>query len=410
MKLIAGEQWRTLIATGVFATPRDIVGVVIGAGGARVGELERASGAVISIDRASPTFTIRGSPAATARAVAALNALVVPAATIEVAEQWSRLIEGDEAVYASAMALTKVLHGIGGERIAAIQRTTGTAIWAPPDGSRLFISGDAAAVAAARAALDASVSPTATIDAAARWGALVAEGAHASLNALMKQLHGLAALRLRAVKRSCGVAIWQSPDGARLFLSGEPAAVARAHAALDALVVPAETIYVAARWGKLVEDGVYDSIEDLVRVLHGAGAARLHAIERASGVTIWASRDYSRLFIAGDVASIACARALIYAIVVPACSIDVPPPPADAAAAGERAGSGAAAQATRARESSGGTDACIWTSGNVARVFVSGADPAAVARAYAAVRAGKLTPAVRRVRGVPPPTPLYSTA
>jgi hypothetical protein len=80
-----------------------------------------------------------------------------------------------------------------------------------------------------------------------------------------------------------------SKDDTRLFLSGGAAAVARARAAVEAVVVPLAKIDVLAHWGGLVEDGVHASKEDLMKVLYGAGATRQksgRACERSAHLAI----------------------------------------------------------------------------------------------------------------------------
>ncbi len=139
----------------------------------------------------------------------------------------------------------------------------------------------------------------------------------------MKVLHGNDAERLRTIERASGAFIWQSNDSTRVFLSGNPAAIARAHTALDAAVVPAAAIDVAAHWGGLISDGVHASNKDLMKVLHGNDAERLLTITRASGAVIWQSNDSTRVFLSGNAAAIARARTALDAVVIPAATIDV---------------------------------------------------------------------------------------
>ena len=216
----------------------------------------------------------------------------MPAATIDVAVQWGGLIA--HGVHASREELMKVMYGAGAERLQAIERASGAFIWASKDSARLFLSGDAPAIARARAAIDALVTPAVTIDIAAQWGALIADGTHASKDAIIAVLYGARAERVTVIQQSSGAAVWRSRDGARLLLSGDAPGVAAARAALDALVVPAVTIDVPGEWSSRIADGGHASSEGLMVLLHGVGMAEL-----SSRVAVWASGDGARMHVSG---------------------------------------------------------------------------------------------------------------
>ncbi len=189
----------------------------------------------------------------------------------------------------------------------AVELVSGARIWQSVDSARVFVSGDAAAIARARTAPDALVVPAATIDVMAYWGGLISAGVHASPDDLMMVLHSIGSARKNAVESASGAFVWKSKDGLRLFLSGDAAAVARARPALDAIVVPAATIDVVAHWGGLIVAAA--STGDLMKALYGTDGDRKIAIERASGANIWKSKDATLLFLTGDAAAIARARA-----------------------------------------------------------------------------------------------------
>jgi hypothetical protein len=199
--------------------------------------------------------------------------------------------------------LMKVLYGAGAERLQAIERASGASIWASKERARLFLSGDAPAVARARAAMDALVTPAVTIDIAAQWGALIADGTHASKDAIIAVLYGARDERVTVIQQSSGAAVWRSRDGARLLLSGDAPGVAAARAALDALVVPAVTIDVPGEWSSRIADGGHASSEGLMVLLHGVGMAEL-----SSRVAVWASGDGARMHLSGDAGAVRRAR------------------------------------------------------------------------------------------------------
>ena len=201
----------------------------------------------------------------------------------------------------------KVLYCNNAERKNAIEHASGACIWQSNGSTRVFLSGNPAAIARARTALDAVVIQAATIDVAALWGGLIADGVHASKGDLMKMLHGPGAERLHTIERASGAFIWQSNDSARLFLSGNPAAIARACTALDAVVKPAATIDVAALWAGLMTAAGF-SAHECVWLIYGARASRLVSLQRATGCAIWASKDGSRVFLSGDAAAVARGR------------------------------------------------------------------------------------------------------
>jgi hypothetical protein len=228
-KLCAGEQWRSLIESGVYGSPSEITRAVVGPGGARVRDLQRSSGASVIIDRANASITMSGSLKAVVLARAAIDTIVVPAATIDVAAHWGGLIS--DGVHASKEDLMKVLHGRDGERKNAIERASGAFIWQSNDSTRVFLSGNAAEIARARTALDAVVIPAATIDVAAHWGGLMT-AVGLSADECLRLIYGARASRLVSLQRATGCAIWASKDGSRVFLSGDAAAVARGRDAI----------------------------------------------------------------------------------------------------------------------------------------------------------------------------------
>ena len=93
-----------------------------------------------------------------------------------------------------------------------------------------------------------------------------------------------------------------------MFLSGNAAAIARARTALDAVVVPAATISVAA-----VCHGVaFERAATYVASMIGYSGAGVIDIQNSTGATIWASKDGARVFVSGaDPAAVRRARAVL---------------------------------------------------------------------------------------------------
>jgi NADPH-dependent ferric siderophore reductase len=191
----------------------------------------------------------------------------------------------------------------------AMEDVTGAVMWNAADNTRVFIAGDGASVTRARAALHALVVPAATIDVSGAWGALVADGVHESVSHIVTRLIGHNAEKLIALGRASGAAIWAARDNSRLFIAGEPAAVARAREAVERVVVPGATIDVAAEWGTLVSDAGHTSLVAFTSRLLGRGGARVAGIQRETGAVIWVSGDARRLFVSGEPEAVRRARA-----------------------------------------------------------------------------------------------------
>ena len=123
----------------------------------------------------------------------------------------------------------KVLHGLDAERKNAIERASGAFIWRSNDSTRVFLSGNAAAIARARTALDAVVVPAATISVAEVCHGVAFERAATYVASMI----GYSGDGVIDIQNSTGAMIWASKDGARVFVSGaDPAAVRRARAVL----------------------------------------------------------------------------------------------------------------------------------------------------------------------------------
>ncbi len=124
----------------------------------------------------------------------------------------------------------------------------------------------------------------------------------------MKVLYGRDAERIIAITRASGAFIWMSNDSARVFLSGNAAAIARARTALDAVVVPTATISVAD-----VCHGVdFERVARYVASMIGYSGAIVLDIENSTGANIWASQDGARVFVSGaDPAAVRRARAVL---------------------------------------------------------------------------------------------------
>lgn len=401
--LLASEAWPALIASGVHASPALLTRHIVGSGGARVRAVERVSGARVHVDRSRAAVTLRGAPDAIARARAALDAIVSPAATIDVAAQWGALVA--RGVHPSPAACVRQLMGVGASRLHAVERASGAMVWSSADSARVFIVGEPPAIRRARSGLDRLLVPAATIDIGARWGGLIADGVFASPGAVAGQiLGGPAAEGLRALEAASGAVVWVARDNSRVFVAGEPAACKRAYAALDAAVVPAAVIDAGKRWGRLIAAGVHASPAAAVGNLIGPGSARLHAIARGAGAVVWAARDGGRLFVCGDAAAVDAAAAAMDRVVVPTDTIDVEDAWGLMLVQGAHASRealvghlvGPAGATLRGVERASG--AVVWLSGDCARVFLSG-DRDAVGRARAALDAIVAEPPARRGAG-----------
>ncbi len=161
-----------------------------------------------------------------------------------------------------------------------------------------------------------------TLHAADEWGHLLASGVHGSPGAMLKMLVGEGGRTVRAIERASGAAV-ATDRATAVTLRGAPGAVARARAALGAVLVPAATIDVAGEWGPLVAEGVYASAEACTRHLLGPRSGRLRAVEATTGARVWASVDGRHIYISGGGELVAAARAAIDVIVRPAACIDV---------------------------------------------------------------------------------------
>jgi rRNA processing protein Krr1/Pno1 len=245
------------------------------------------------------------------------------AVSLSVAEEWRALIA--EGVHATAADVTKEIVGPGGARVRRIEAASGARVGVDRDSGTVTLAGSSTAIARARALLDAVVTPRVTIDAAAAWGGLVVSGVHESIAKLLQHLIGVGGARATAIERSSGSVVWWSrgDSNARVFISGDPLAVDAARTAMEALVQPAATIDAGARWGHLVAAGVHGSVEDCVKFIVGARAARLQAIAQRTGGVVWVSKDCRRVFVSGEGPAVVRARAAIETLVVPAATIDV---------------------------------------------------------------------------------------
>jgi hypothetical protein len=307
---------------------------------------------------------------------------------VHAGEAWRGLLE--QGVYASVAAIADVIMGPRGARRAALERTTGASIAVDRRTGGITLSGTRAATRAARSALESLVVP-ARIDVVARWPRLFRGGVYSSLDNFMGVLCGHRGQRMREIETRSGAVVWRARNTGHLFLSGADAAVARALLEIESLVVPAATIDVGAEWGGLISSGVHASPADLLHILNGPHGARRAAIQRACGVTMHNSDDFARVYIAGRGSALAAARAAVAAVVVPVHTIDVAGVSGGAVSAwvwaaapggGVSAGAGGALSEFRTSPA-----ACVWHSVDGARVYVSGTEPAAVARAHAAVLA-----------------------
>jgi rRNA processing protein Krr1/Pno1 len=312
-------EWAPLFAGGVFRSSADVARALLGRRGARIQLIERSVGASISIDSGSNTVTVRGDSRAISLARAALTATLTPAASFDVAAEWAPLIA--DGVYASPLHIVKAIVG-GGSRVKAMCSASGADIQIAPDqSSRVFISGPPRAVSAARAAIQALVVPTATVNVARQWGGLVQAGTHDSLKALMHSLVGHSSVGLEAIERASGArAVWTSTDRGRVFISGDADAVARARAGMDAAVTPAATIDMAALWdAAAAPDGGSGagaaagrlSLSEFATRFVGRGGYAISDLEKETGTRIWLSGARTRVQISGEPAAVKAARARV---------------------------------------------------------------------------------------------------
>lgn len=379
--LHAGECWAPLIASGVFGSGSDVMRL-LGLRGELLRDIESRTGVSISISNySSESVTLRGAPAAVTRARTAIDALVVPSETLDVGARWGNLVT--RGYFASTSDVVRHIHGLGASRMRVVQRISGAMVWAAPDGSRVFMSGDAAAVAAAHAAIDVMCVPCATVDVAGAWGTLISSGVHASPSALMRHIMGPRRERAHAIEVSTGAVVWTSNDDTRVFLAGDAAAIARGRAALDTLIVPARTIDAGVEWARLIADGVHDSTEAVWRHLIGPRGERVRQLEAASGAVIWSTDDRSRVFLAGSPDGVTRARSVMERMATPRVTIDVAQQWV-ATCGGQFASPLECVRhlivsgAERLRAAERACGALVWASSDGARVFVSG-DDAAVA-------------------------------
>ncbi len=252
------DEWGALIASGVHESASALTRVLVGHEGETVRAIARASGASVRVDAATGDVRLGGTPAEVAAARAAIARVLTPGATIDVAAEWGGLIA--RGAHASPAALVSFVIGRHGETVARLQRASrGGVVWASRDGSRLYVSGDPAAVARARGALGRLVTPSVELDAATEWASLVSGGVHESPHHALRVLAGVGAAGLHEIEQASGARVWlgggggrgRDEGGGRVCISGPPAAVARARAAIGRAVRPAVTIDVGSHWAQV---------------------------------------------------------------------------------------------------------------------------------------------------------------
>jgi hypothetical protein len=306
-------QWGDLIASGVHASPKTLALHVNGGERLRAVEVAACAG-VWTAGGGARVFLVATDAAALDTARAALDIIVRPGATIDVAAEWAGLLAG---VHTPSSLRGLFLSGAGW--LADIEAETGAAAWYSADASRVFLSGSERAIAAARDAIARRVAPGVTIDAGAEWGHLVASGVHSSPGAILKHLLGYGST-LAHIGHATGAAIWSCRESSRVFISGDAAQIRAARRAVDAAVTPAVhggTIDAATAWAGAIAGGGYGSACGAVRHVIISGADALRGL-RGGGALVWAAPDAARLFIAGDPRSVGRARHVIDQILAPA--------------------------------------------------------------------------------------------
>jgi hypothetical protein len=127
------------------------------------------------------------------------------------------------------------------------------------------------------------VFPAAAIVVADTWGPLVRAGVHASCDAVMARIIGRGGAGLHGIERTCsGAIVRPSPDNARVFVFGPPAALPRVRAALDARVTPAATIELGTEWAVLLARGVHEGVGGLMKHIMGVAGKRVALVSGCS--------------------------------------------------------------------------------------------------------------------------------
>lgn len=296
------------------------LGGLLAPGGGVARTAAEAAGAVLTVEGGS--LLLEGPGEAVEAARGALEALLRPVAAISIADEWRWLVA--VGVYESVEAIGARLAGRGGRRLAAISAVTGAGLGLSRDGGSVLLFGPPGAVAAARAECARLIVPADTVDIGEIWGHLVASGVFPSRGALAAALVGPGGATVQAIERATGAGVRVSADRSRVHIMGARSAVASARLAFEMVLVPAETVDVAATWGALVDRGVYESLACLSALLREDGYKRAAALEAAvPGASLRVQGDGSRVFLMGPRESVAVARRVLDSLVVPADTVVV---------------------------------------------------------------------------------------
>ena len=357
-----GEAWGHLIRDGVYESAAPLLGCVrggafararvrvrarpwgarvwwwgcrrlVGVRGAHALAVRAATGARVHVDWRGPpaaaggavsaggaSVRVYGSAAEVRAARAAMDALVTPAVTLDVEAEWGALV-GPGRPYASADRLMSRLVGVRGATKIGIAAASGAGVFVAASGRpRVYLCGPPGAVAAARAAIEEALVPTAEVDVAA----LVAAGAHGTAEKICGRLVGSHGDAVRQLEARTGARVWPRADCRVIYLAGPPAAVAAARAWIEASAIPAVTLRLEEVWGNLIGPGCpYDSAVAVAEGLVGPGGAGVRCIAEATGGGVVVEMETGYVHLMGGPDAVARACEGVAAAIVPAAVLRV---------------------------------------------------------------------------------------
>ncbi len=296
---------------------------IIGSGGGAARALLAATGARVAVSTDKRSVYLFGPPPALNAARRALDTLLLPAASLSIAELRARggVFETDDDCVAFLVAgEARLLRGIaarsGARVIIPDAGSVGHVRGGGGRGGRrlLHVFGPPDAAARANALIAGALMPTLAFAVADRWGHLLRDGTYRTPSALRGTLVGP---RGRALfgGGGGGLGVHVSRDGSTVgIFGGAPADAAALAAALDAHVTPTAVVSLGAELGHLVASGAVSSLDTLAKVVVGRRAERLTAFAgRHAGVEMWAAASSSSIMCSGPPAGVAGAVAELLA-------------------------------------------------------------------------------------------------
>jgi hypothetical protein len=307
------EAWGHLIRSGVYGSPHEVRGRLVGRHGSTLREVADASGAALQAPGGTESVLLWGPPEALASARVALDERVVPAATIA-AESWSG---GGRARGVFEGAPRGVMPPYAEVLLARAAEEGGPGVRATlsVDRRRVHVFGPREGAERGRRAILRAYVPAAVIDIRAVWSALLDARAYGSAAEIAAFIVGPGGRFVQHIREASGAWVHVSRDGASVYLYGSAGTVRAAREALDRHVIPTAVISVADAWGRLIGGDVYPTTQSLFGTIFGRQGARTRRVCELAGVRLVVSEDYKAMFLWGTVEGAAHARRLFDRVV-----------------------------------------------------------------------------------------------